>query len=116
MKKTKIYWENRYSQTMENDQFDRWARVAWAGKLNALGFWKHKVCRWQIAWIEKRVFKDEHFFFISYFFPSNGSFKTQTLDEAKIEVEKSFDWFIKMVTANSNLKKAGRKNLIIKKE
>ena len=31
-----VRWESRYSETMENDKFGRWARIAFAGKFNHL--------------------------------------------------------------------------------
>jgi hypothetical protein len=42
--KTEIKWDSRYSSTMENDDMGRWARVAYAGKFDNMGFKNGKIC------------------------------------------------------------------------
>jgi hypothetical protein len=79
----------------------RWARVAYSGKFNNIGFYKNKVCRWEIAWIKKLQTKQGMKFIISYYFPSNGKYVFDNLKDAQKEVEHCFVWFMKM--CNSNL-------------
>jgi len=105
--KPKIQWDCRYSKTMENDKQGRWARVAFAGAFNNWGFVRGKVCRWEIAWIKKFQFENEPLklkFRIEYNFPSNGEKVCDTLPEAKKEVIKSFNWFIKMCLKENGIK------------
>jgi predicted nucleotidyltransferase len=90
---TKIEWANRYSDTMEDDFQGRWARIAYAGIFDNFGFVDGKVSRWDIAWITK-VYKFDKFQ-IRYKFPSNEQKVFDDLEDAKKEVEKNFDWFIK---------------------
>lgn len=95
-----VHWLPRYSETMEDDDTGRWARVAYAGKLDNinLGFFRGKVCRWEIAWIKKLHFNNKLYFTISYKYPNNGKSMFDDLPKAKKEVEKTFRWFINMCT------------------
>jgi hypothetical protein len=77
---------------MENDEMGRWARVAYAGKFGNIGFYRGKVCRWEIAWIKKVDKK----FYLLYYYPSNGKRVFDTVQDAKKEVSKTFKWFLKM--------------------
>jgi hypothetical protein len=94
----KIQWLPRYSETMQPDKLGRWARVGYAGHFKGFGFFRCKVALWEIAWISKLKFKGEEKFLIQYKFPSNGLSTFDDLPRAKREVQKSFNWFIKMVT------------------
>ena len=96
MKKIEIQWDYRYSETMEDDNIGRWARVAYAGKFVNGGFFRRKVSRWEIAWIKKLVHKGKIHFVINYYFPTNSVILFPDLEAAKKEVEKNFRWFIKM--------------------
>lgn len=91
-----VRWIPRYSSTMEDDKMGRWARVAYAGKFDNNGFYRGKVCRWEIAWIKKLEIKGELKFTISYLYPSNGKHLSDNLEDAKKEVEQTFRWFMKM--------------------
>ena len=84
---------------MDNDKFGRWARVAWVGKFNAMGFYRNKVCRWQAAWISKKTIAKVKYFYVQYSFPNNGDVLFSDLIGAKKEVEKQFNWFNKMVNS-----------------
>lgn len=96
--KVDIRWDSRYSDTMEDDKSGRWARVAYAGKFDNMGFWRGKICRWEIAWVKKTHIDDKLRFSVNYFFPSNSKYVFDDLKTAQKEVEKSFKWFIKMCT------------------
>ena len=58
-----VRWFPRYSSTMEDDDMGRWARVAYAGKFDNMGFWRGKVCRWEIAWVKKLDIKGDRLHF-----------------------------------------------------
>jgi len=102
-KKTKpviIAWLSRYSDTMEDDKQGRWARIAYSGTFNASGFYRNKVSRWEIAWIKriKHPTNENTFLYtVNPDFPFKGSYSHETLEQAQLEVEKEFNWFIKMV-------------------
>lgn len=98
-KKVEVRWLPRYSATMENDEAGRWARVAYAGKFYNIGFFRGKVCRWEIAWVKKLQTKQGLKFVVSYLFPSNGSTTFDDLKSAQKEVEKTFRWFMSMCAA-----------------
>lgn len=89
-----VRWLPRYSDTMENDKQHRWARVAYAGRFDNIGFYRGKVCRWEIAWIKK--LQDTKKFTVIYLYPSNGKSVFDSVKEAKKEVEQTFRWFMKM--------------------
>ena len=91
-----VRWLPRYSSTIEDDDMGRWARVAYAGKFDNMGFWRGKVCRWEIAWVKKMDIKGELKFTISYLYPSNGKHLFNDLEAAQKEVEQTFRWFMKM--------------------
>ncbi|MCA6372249.1 MAG: hypothetical protein IM631_12790 [Cytophagales bacterium] len=91
-----IKWTNRYSKTMEDDEVGRWARVAFAGKSENFGFFRGKVCRWEIAWIKKLKTKKQNRFQVIYNYPSNGKLVFDDVESAKAEVKKTFSWFVKM--------------------
>ena len=91
-----VRWLPRYSETMEDDKQGRWARVAYAGKFDNMGYFRGKVCRWEIAWISKIMIKDEMRFTVQYKYPSNGKHLFDNLKDAQKEVEKTFPWFVKM--------------------
>lgn len=89
-----IEWECRYSNTSLPDKFGRWARIAYAGRLNGTGIYRGKVCRWQIAWIKQT--EEGERFTINFLFPI--SINTRYYDseqEARDVVEKEFAYFIK---------------------
>lgn len=91
-----VRWLPRYSSNMEDDDMGRWARVAYAGKFDNIGFYKGKVCRWEIAWVSKLIVKGDLYFAISYKYPNNGETIFKNLEAAQKEVEQTFRWFIKM--------------------
>ena len=91
-----VRWLPRYSETMEDDKQGRWARVAYAGKFDNIGFYKDKVCRWEIAWVKKIDIKGELKFTVSYLYPSNSKHIFDNLEDAQKEVEQSFSWFMNM--------------------
>jgi hypothetical protein len=91
-----IKWSFRYSDTMDDDNKGRWARIAYAGKFSGLGFYKNRVSVFQIAWITKLHTEKGMKFYVSYKFPSNSDCVFDDLPAAKKAVEKSFYWFLKM--------------------
>jgi hypothetical protein len=81
-----ITWTNRYSDTMEDDKFGRWARVACIGEgLNSM----------EVAWVRKFTSQDnpEDKFYIQRLFPSNGYTIFKTLEEAKEQVRIDLEHF-----------------------
>ena len=101
-KKIKIKWCNRYSSTIEDDDMGRWARVAYAGKLDCFGFYRNRVSYFEIAWISKLRYKNKIKFLITYRFPqADNQYTFDNLNDAKKQVAKSFNWFIKMVNKNA---------------
>lgn len=98
MKTKPIIWDKRYSDTMEDDEQGRWARVAHVGNNN---IWeKGRIANFEIAWIRK---VNENSFGLTGFvvkteFPFKGNLVHETLEEAMTAVEDSFEWFIKSVT------------------
>lgn len=95
-----VQWTDRYSSTMENDEKGRWARVAIAGKTDS-PFHERKIAMFNIAWIKKLYIKGELNFVIDYLFPSQEKFLFKRLEDAKKEVEITFEWFISMCTTNT---------------
>lgn len=90
-----IKWENRYSDTMEDDDMGRWARIANCGILNdGMPFIDGKVSIHQIAWINRLNYSNKIHYMVSFYFPHKGKSSFKTLDEAKNEVENSFKFFI----------------------
>lgn len=87
-----IKWENRYSDTMEDDKQGRWARIAYAGRFKSWGFYRKKVAYWQIAWVKKCQDK----FTVHTNFPVVTVGVFDTVELAKAAVEKDFKWFIEM--------------------
>jgi hypothetical protein len=90
-----VRWDPRYSFTMEDDDMGRWARVAYAGKFDNMGFKNGKICRYEIVWISKIDLGDKKFI-VTYRYPNSSKTTFKTLEEAKDEVENSFKWFIKI--------------------
>lgn len=88
-----IEWECRYSNTLVPDKFGRWARVAYAGRLNGTGIYRGKVCRWQIAWIKQT--HDSKFIFTPHFPISINTIEYATEEQARKAVEEEFAYFIK---------------------
>lgn len=93
-KEKRIVWLTRYSSTMEDDAYGRWARVAYAGELENDGFSDGKVCRWDIAWVNKLVIPEGIKFTVRYLYPSDGKVLFDNLEDAQKEVEETFQWFI----------------------
>jgi hypothetical protein len=91
-----VRWDPRYSFTMEDDDMGRWARVAYAGTFDNMGFTDSKVSRWEIAWIKKNIINEKVKFIITYYYPSNDKYLFDNLEDAQKEVEESFRWFINM--------------------
>ena len=102
MKKVKIVWQNRYSQTMENDKHGRWGRTAHAGYFNPpVGFYRGKIAVWEIAWIKKLEHEGNLKFIVSFDFPTKSMGGVyDSVEEAQAKVGKEFRWFIKMVLKN----------------
>lgn len=94
-KAKKIKWLPRYSSTMEDDNMGRWARVAYAGRFTSMGFFRGKVCQWEIAWVKK--IKDHNKFSIHPQYPFKGEYCHDTLEGAMKEVEQTFKHFIRNV-------------------
>jgi len=80
-----ITWTNRYSDTMEDDKFGRWARIAYVGEgLDSM----------EVAWIRKLEFKEYKFKFVVEFnFPRKGEITFKTLEEAKEQVRIDLEHF-----------------------
>lgn len=101
MKPIDIRWESRYSETDQPDKHGRWARIAHAGKFeNSKWLETKKIDRFMIAWV-KKVYNTTDLkprYIINYHFPSHGEFIFSSFEEAKKEVEKQFNFFIKNVT------------------
>ena len=96
MKPIDIRWISRYSDTDKPDKNGRWARVAYAGKFEDSKMLDTKtIDRWEIAWVKKVPQTSQ--VFAQYLFPSHGKNMFDTLEEAKKEVEKQFNYFIKTV-------------------
>lgn len=82
-----INWINRYSDTMEDDKFGRWARIAFISEgINSL----------EIAWIRKckLLSEKEYKFHIEFNFPRKGEYIFKTLKEAKKQVKEDLEQFI----------------------
>jgi hypothetical protein len=95
MEYIKLLWLPRYSDTMEDDNLGRWARVCYAGNLSDDGFIDGKVSRWEIAWIKKVLSSYGLKFVVDYQFPCNSTRIFDNVGDAKAEVERQFQWFIK---------------------
>lgn len=92
-----LTWQTRYSDTMEDDNKGRWARVAYAGD-HKKALIDGKICYWEIAWITKLIDKGKLYFAVHYMFPATiQNHLFDTLEHAKMEVEDSFKWFLKCV-------------------
>jgi hypothetical protein len=81
-----ITWTNRYSNTMEDDKFGRWARIAYVGEgLDSM----------EVAWIRKFTSQDdsENKFYIQSLIPNNGYVIFKTLEEAKEQVRIDLEHF-----------------------
>lgn len=104
---SKIQWLPRYSSDMNDDDMGRWARVAYAGKLEGVSFCRGKVCRWEIAWIKKcPVPKTKKIkFVVNPQYPYTGKYSFDTLEDAQNEVEVTFRWFIKKCVGKIHLRK-----------
>lgn len=87
----KIVWQTRYSDTDEDDQFGRWARIA--------------KCNGRIvSWINRTKFvnienKDEVLYQAKCFFPLYGEHEyfdhDKNLENLKNKIEKEFNAYIK---------------------
>lgn len=86
-----IKWSNRYSDTLEDDKFGRWAVVGYTGNFKKVDE------TYQICWISKVNIYEDIRFQIKADFPFKGKFIHTDLDEAKKEVELYFSKFIKSV-------------------
>jgi len=86
-----MIWTDRYSSTMENDHMGRWARIAYIGGGDLVG---DKVSSFELAWISKLLHDDVLMFCINYRFPNQGKSLFDTLEEAKVEVEDRFNFFL----------------------
>lgn len=93
-----IRWQNRYSNTMEDDKMGRWARIAYAGRFDNMGVFRGKVCQWEIAWVKKVKHEGKVVFTVDYLFPSQFESVFFSLQEAKLNVDKAFKHFIRNVT------------------
>jgi len=95
MKVREIIWSDRYSSTMEDDKFGRWARIAHIGEP---GFKDGMPTIFELAWIKKLDVvvhsQDIHKFEVVFMFPAKGRAVCDTLDEAKNIVEEKFQFFI----------------------
>jgi hypothetical protein len=89
VKKIEIKWLNVYSDNMEADEHNRWARKAIVGDFDKL-FIDNKAAIFQIAWINKK----DKWFIITTYFPFSGKSLFSNLDEAKKEVEDYFQHFV----------------------
>ena len=101
MKTKPITWHSRYSDTMDNDDMGRWARIATIGSNN---IWEnHKLANFELAWIKKLSFThiDGHNvsgFTVTTYFPSPAIKPMyDTLEQAMNDVEEQFKWFMKNV-------------------
>ena len=94
-----VYWDERYSSSMEDDKFGRWARVAFCG--NRTESFADKISWFQIAWIKKHIDhvtnQWEGKFTIKYYIPYDQGHIFNDLESAKLAVEKSINWFVKMI-------------------
>ncbi len=95
-----VIWRPRYSNTMDDDDMERWSRVAYSGKAKgAFPLIDGMICEWEIAWIKKIKDpiskKNTGKFVISPNFPYQGTYVFDTEEEAKVDVEKYFRHFIK---------------------
>lgn len=83
-----VKWISRYSDTMEDDKFGRWARIAFVGK---------GIYAVEIATIRKVTFPEYKFsFIVDFTFPRRGEILFKTLEEAKKQVEEDLEIFIKL--------------------
>lgn len=98
----RVEWASRYSDTMEDDDCGRWARVAYAGIFDEFGFVDGKASRWEIAWILK--VPNVNKFQIKYNFPSVQHVVYDDLEDVKKKVEENFNWFIKSCVGSNNFK------------
>lgn len=97
-----VKFSNRYSSTNEPDEMGRWAIVAYAGRFNGtakIGFYKRKICRWEIAWI-KKLSKNKYC--IHFKFPNNTETVFNTIPECKTAIKQAFTHFVKTVLAENN--------------
>lgn len=90
---TKIEWENRYSNTMEDDDMGRWARIAYAGNFTS-NFIDGKPTVFQIAWISKLIVKAKTMYVIKANFPFSGKYAYDTIKYAQNRVESEFNFFL----------------------
>ena len=97
MKLKEIVWSERYSSTMEDDKFGRWARIAHIGDFKAI-FKDGIPAVFELAWIKKLNNPVSNKFLNKFeaitMFPSKGRALFDTLEEAKLDVEKKFQFFM----------------------
>ena len=83
---SKITWLPRYSKTMDDDKFGRWAIVGYVGNPAEHGQSLEAV------WIKKTGAK----FCIDYQFPYNSIIVFNTIDECKEAAETELNHFLKI--------------------
>lgn len=86
-----IKWTNRYSFTLEDDKFGRWAAVGYAGNFKKIEE------TYQICWISKVKLKDIVKFQVKPDFPYKDAHLFDSVESAKESVEIHFKKFIKSV-------------------
>jgi hypothetical protein len=97
----------RYSETLEDDNQGRWARVVYAGNLEAsmeegtIGEYEYsRIHHWEVAWISKAKIRDgwdDKKFLVNFRFPNNSKSVYDSLEQALEEVTKAFNHFVKCV-------------------
>lgn len=98
MKVKSIKWSSRYSETMDDDKFGRWARIGYCGDFINIFDKDGKPMLYEIAWIKKlkdpitEVFLNK--FVISLSIPTKGELVFDKLEDAIKSVEESFNSFI----------------------
>ena len=91
-----ITWTNRYSDTMEDDKFGRWARIAYVGTgIDCVELaWIRKIPAYRF---NKKVQEDlkglDFIFVVEFNFPRKGKITFTTLDEAKEQVRIDLEHF-----------------------
>jgi hypothetical protein len=91
MKKVKFRWDERYSSTMQPDDMGRWARIGYVGNPKIK---EGKYTLFEVAWIKQKEHNNEILFVVSPLFPYKSKYLFNSLDDAKVEIEKEFNWFI----------------------
>ena len=90
--KVDLLWDERYSNTLEDDKFGRWARIAYAGRG---GMRDGRVSNFELAWISKiKSDNGEVRYDIRPSFPFKGKTLHLTIEDAKQEVEDALSFFL----------------------